>query len=136
MSVILHVSDLHFGPPHLAHVAEALLKAAHRHQPDLIVVSGDFTQHATPEQFLEAQHFLGRLPDVPQVVTPGNHDVPQLPRWKQLFSPFARYQQFIREELNYSILHQDLAVVSLNTTSWFGSWLMGRRGSVPTVACA
>lgn len=126
MTRILHVSDLHFGPPFLPTVAESLLRSAQELEPDVIVASGDFTQNATVEEFTQAQQYLSRLPDVPLAVTPGNHDVPQLPRWGYLRSPFFLYQQFIRPELDFHLLHQDLAIVSLNSTGWFGSWFQGR----------
>ena len=72
---ILHVSDLHFGPPYLPRVGEALIDIAASIAPDVVVVSGDLTQRAKPEQFEEAARFIGRLPDVPRIVVPGNHDV-------------------------------------------------------------
>ena len=41
---ILHVSDLHFGPPYLNEVGEEALRSAHQLNPDVVVVSGDLTQ--------------------------------------------------------------------------------------------
>jgi 3',5'-cyclic AMP phosphodiesterase CpdA len=76
MLTILHISDLHFGPPYVPAVGAALLRAAPRMQADLIVASGDFTQRAKPEQFAQARAFLDQLPKLPRVVVPGNHDVP------------------------------------------------------------
>ncbi|MCP4512721.1 MAG: 3',5'-cyclic-nucleotide phosphodiesterase, partial [Fuerstiella sp.] len=73
---ILHLSDLHFGPPFVAEVGQAVLRIAHRLNIDAIVVSGDFTQRAKEEQFQAAREFLDRLPDVPRLYVPGNHDVP------------------------------------------------------------
>src|SRR5690606_40715703 len=60
----------------LPEVGEALQRFARELEPDVIVASGDFTQRAREEQFREAREFLDRLPAVPLVVTPGNHDVP------------------------------------------------------------
>ncbi len=102
MTTIMHISDLHFGPPFLPHVAEALQAAAARLQPDVLVASGDFTQQCRREQFAAARDFLQQLlPDVPKVVTPGNHDVPPWPailwQWPR---PFALYRQYIRPELS------------------------------------
>jgi predicted MPP superfamily phosphohydrolase len=48
---LLHVSDLHFGPPFVEHVGEALLRAAQELPADVIVASGDFTQRARREQY-------------------------------------------------------------------------------------
>ena len=57
---ILHVSDLHFGPPFVHEVADQVLKSAWEIAPDTIVVSGDLTQRARREQFLAAREFLLR----------------------------------------------------------------------------
>ncbi|MCA9205576.1 MAG: metallophosphoesterase, partial [Planctomycetales bacterium] len=73
---ILHISDLHFGPPYVPRVGEALLREAALVRADVIVASGDFTQRAKPEQFAAARKFLDSLPAAPVVVVPGNHDVP------------------------------------------------------------
>ena len=73
---LLHISDLHFGPPFVPKVGETLLQKAAELHPDIVVISGDFTQRAKPEQFQAARDFLGRLPRVPHIVVPGNHDVP------------------------------------------------------------
>ncbi len=126
MATILHISDLHFGPPFLPRVAAAVQKAAERLQPDILVASGDFTQQCTRNQFAAARDYLRRLPDIPQVVTVGNHDVPPWPSilWR-LPSAFALYREYIRRDLNYHILHQDVAIVSLNSTSVLGSMTNG-----------
>ncbi len=129
MLSLLHVSDLHFGPPYLPRVGEALLRSAHELAPDLVVASGDFTQTAQPEQFAEAHAYLEKMPRVPVVVTPGNHDVPAFPRF--LFTPpFALYQKYMHPDLNYVIRHEaeggKVCVVSLNSTRWAGSLLNGR----------
>jgi len=73
---ILHISDLHFGPPFVPAVAEALLQTIPSLAPDAIVASGDLTQRAKREQFEECRQFFDRLPDIPLLVIPGNHDVP------------------------------------------------------------
>ena len=62
---ILHLSDLHFGPPFIPEVGEAVLRIAPKLNVNAIVVSGDFTQRAKQEQFENAREFLSRLPNVP-----------------------------------------------------------------------
>ena len=74
MRTLVHLSDLHFGRTDPA-VIEPLLASVHAQRPDCVVVSGDLTQRAKPDEFRQARAFLGRLPE-PQVVVPGNHDVP------------------------------------------------------------
>ena len=63
---LLHISDLHFGPPYVTHVGQALLEAAPQLKPDAVVVSGDLTQRATETQFQDARAFIDQLPDVPR----------------------------------------------------------------------
>ncbi|MCP3904645.1 MAG: 3',5'-cyclic-nucleotide phosphodiesterase [Planctomycetes bacterium] len=117
MLTLLHVSDLHFGPPYLPVVGEALLEVAQTLNADVIVASGDFTQRAKRQQFADARRFLDRLPDVPRVVVPGNHDV-ALWRVVERFSrPFDLYREHLGADLD-GVLHLDGAVIVwLNSTS-------------------
>ncbi len=117
MITILHVSDLHFGPPYLPNVGEALLQAAHAVDPDIVVASGDFTQRAKEEQFMEARAFLNRMPAVPTVVVPGNHDVPLYRVAERIFNPYKHYRAHISEELDHVVSTDDALIVALNSTS-------------------
>lgn len=117
MITILHVSDLHFGPPFLPEVGEALLLAAQAVDPDIVVASGDFTQRAKEEQFIQARAYLDRMPQVPTVVVPGNHDVPLYRIGERLFSPYKYYRKHIAEELDHVVRTDDAVIVALNSTS-------------------
>ena len=117
MLTILHVSDLHFGPPYQEEVGEALLRFAHDLEPDLIVASGDFTQRAREEQFMAARAYLDRLPDAPLVTTPGNHDVPLYRVSERLFRPLELYQRHISPDLDTVTRLPEAVVVSLNSTA-------------------
>ncbi len=114
---ILHVSDLHFGPPLVQEVADEAIQIANRLQPDAIVVSGDLTQRAKREQFLAAKEFLDCLPQVPTLVIPGNHDVPLYRVAARLGDPHRYYREIISEDLN-PVLRLDSAVlVGLDSTA-------------------
>jgi predicted MPP superfamily phosphohydrolase len=117
MLKLLHISDLHFGPPFLPAVAEAVLRAADELAPDIVVASGDFTQRAKRRQYADARAFLERLPAVPRVVVPGNHDVPLYRVFERLFRPYANYRQYISDELETVLARDDAVIVALNTTS-------------------
>lgn len=117
MLTILHVSDLHFGPPYLPHVGEALLRIAPTLQPDVIVISGDFTQRAKRSQFAEAQAFLKRLPPAPQVVVPGNHDVPLYRVFERMFRPLELYREYINSALDHVVTINGAVIVALNSTA-------------------
>ncbi len=117
MLTILHASDVHFGPPYLPAAGEALLRAADELDPDVIVVSGDFSQRARREQFASARAFLDRLPERPLVVVPGNHDVPLYRVFERIFSPYRNYREYISADLD-SVLRVDGATfVALNSTA-------------------
>jgi 3',5'-cyclic AMP phosphodiesterase CpdA len=126
MVTLLHISDLHFGPYYVPHVGEALLEAAQALKPNVIIASGDFTQRAKLEQFAAAREYLDRLPPVPLVVCPGNHDVPLYRIWERLTRPHDNYRQYISGELN-SVLRIDGAViVSLDSTAPWTAITNGR----------
>src|SRR5262249_26271474 len=117
LPTILHVSDLHFGPVWHAGAADAVLQTAHDCAPDAIVVSGDLTMRAKPAQFAAAGEFLRRLPSAPQIVVPGNHDVPLYRVVERLLRPYAGYRKHISRNLDEVHRLPGLTVVSLNTTS-------------------
>jgi 3',5'-cyclic AMP phosphodiesterase CpdA len=114
---IVHASDIHLGAPYLPEVAEAFLHAAADANPDLVVVSGDLTQRAKVQEFKDARAFLGRLPEVPVVVTPGNHDVPLYRIWERLIAPHRNYREFISDELNTVTRVPGATVVSLDSSA-------------------
>lgn len=113
MRTILHLSDLHFGrtDPDLV---EPLLQAARAIAPDLVVVSGDLTQRARRGQFLEARLFLDRLPG-PQLVVPGNHDIPLDRVLTRLVAPLRDYRRWIDAELEPAYVDDELAVYGLSS---------------------
>ena len=97
---ILHVSDVHFGKPHLPAVRDAVVRFAHDARPDAVVVSGDLTQRAKRGEFRAARAFLDVLEPYPVIVTAGNHDVPLYRFWERLFAPYRNYRAIIGPELD------------------------------------
>ena len=100
MLTILQGSDLHFGKPHLARVAAAFHEAVLRAEPDVIVLAGDFTQRAKVREYRQARECLDTLPDVPVVVTPGNHDVPLYRVHERIMHPLRNYRMYISSDLD------------------------------------
>ncbi len=100
MARLIHLSDLHFGA-HDARLVEAVEQRVHEEKPDLVVISGDFTQRARTEQFKQACEFLERLREAGHDVlaVPGNHDVPLYDVLRRFLSPLTRYKRFIDDEL-------------------------------------
>jgi 3',5'-cyclic AMP phosphodiesterase CpdA len=128
MLTLLHASDLHFGKHFDPDAARALRESVDSIAPDLIALSGDFTQRAKTGEFKQAQAFLLDLPDIPTVVTPGNHDVPLYRIWERLFSPLRNYREYIASELDAVLSVPGATVVSLNSTSPHGAIVNGTIG--------
>src|ERR1700756_779374 len=116
MPRIVHLSDLHFGA-HDERLVQAVEAQVDELTPDLVVISGDFTQRARTEQFRDACEFLGRLRErgVDVLGVPGNHDVPLYDVLRRFLSPLARYRRFIDESLCPFVELPGLAVLGINT---------------------
>jgi len=129
MRTIAHISDLHFGridPPVVEGLARDL---AEREPPSLLVCSGDFTQRARGGQYAESARFMRRLPG-PQLVVPGNHDIPLYNLVRRFFFPLTRYTRHITHDLRPVHQDEELLVVGINsarafTWRWKGFWKDG-----------
>lgn len=126
MRTILHISDVHFGPPHLPHVAAGVLDFVEQKRPSLVVLSGDLTQRARPEQFRQAREFVDRIP-VPTLVVPGNHDVPLYRWWERAFNPYGAYRKHFSPELEPVFRDEEMLVVGVNTAH---GWTL-KDGRIP-----
>lgn len=113
--VLMHVSDLHAGWPFNPDLAAMVAREAHALQPDLLVVSGDLVQRADFKiQWQVITSYLNQLPE-PQLIIPGNHDVPLYNVFNRLFRPYSRYQRYISPDLNPVFELPGLAVVGGTT---------------------
>lgn len=117
MVTLLHISDLHFGPAYVERVGAALLDIVPELKPDAIVVSGDLTQRAKAQQFIDARAFLDRMLAVPRLVIPGNHDVPLYRITERLTNPLGLYRKYICEELDQVLRIEGAVLVGLNSTA-------------------
>jgi 3',5'-cyclic AMP phosphodiesterase CpdA len=113
MRTLAHLSDLHFGRTDPA-LIEPLVATLAALAPHVVVVSGDLTQRARAAEFKEARAFLDRLPK-PQIVVPGNHDVPLYRVWERFFSPLGKYRRLIADDLEPSFVDDEIAVIGINT---------------------
>ncbi len=113
MPVIVHLSDIHFGAQ-LDELAGSLVADIWDHHPDLVVVSGDLTQRARRNQFIEARAFLDSLPG-PVLTVMGNHDVPLFDLPRRLISPTGRYQKYVTPTLDPIIDLPGLVAVGLDS---------------------
>ncbi len=113
MKTIAHISDIHFGDADPG-VVERLVEKILELSPDLLVVSGDLTQRARSKQFEQARAFLARLPQ-PQIIVPGNHDVPLYNVFDRFVNPLTKYKKYITDDLTPEFVDDELAVFGINT---------------------
>jgi 3',5'-cyclic AMP phosphodiesterase CpdA len=113
MRTLVHLSDIHFGRVDYA-IVDAVIKKINEISPNLVIVSGDLTQRARSAQFQQARAFLDSLPK-PQIVVPGNHDIPMHNVFARFFSPLEKYKKYITEDLNPFYADEEIAVLGINT---------------------
>lgn len=129
MTVIAHLSDLHFGaedPPVVAALAEDVARA----RPDLVAVSGDLTQRARHREFNAAAQFLRALP-APVLAVPGNHDLTPHDILERFADPWGRWRCHVGPETEPAWMDGQVAVVGLNTArrgGFYFNWARGRVG--------
>jgi 3',5'-cyclic AMP phosphodiesterase CpdA len=125
-----HISDLHFGridPP----VMEGLVADLHADPPSLLVMSGDFTQRARAGQYRKAMAFMARLPQ-PQILVPGNHDIPLFDVVSRFFMPLRNYHKYVSRDMLPVWKDEELFVIGINTARSFTAALKGfwKDGSI------
>ncbi|WP_449473458.1 metallophosphoesterase family protein [Sphingobium chungangianum] len=116
MARIAHLSDIHFGAndPKIVSATGAWLEHS---QPDLVIISGDFTQRARIDQFRAASAWLNRLraAGMRLLVIPGNHDVPLYDVVRRFAAPLDRYKRYISNELCPWYEDEKVAILGINT---------------------
>jgi 3',5'-cyclic AMP phosphodiesterase CpdA len=113
MRKLVHLSDIHFGRLDVA-VLPVVRDAIQAIGPDVTIVSGDLTQRARTEEFEQARDFLASLP-TPQIVVPGNHDVPLHNVYARFHVPLNQYRRFITEDLEPFHSDDEIAILGINT---------------------
>ena len=125
---LVHISDLHFGavsPDMPAFLRDAVIAA----EPEVVVVSGDLTQNGRVREFEEARTFLDSIP-LPQLVVPGNHDVPRWwVIWERFRRPWRHYRRLVQEDLEPVWTSPGLFIMGTNSAriaGWHLDWSRGR----------
>jgi 3',5'-cyclic AMP phosphodiesterase CpdA len=116
MATIAHLSDIHFGANDQK-IVDACEGWLLQHRPDLVILSGDFTQRARVEQFKAASAWLNKLrADGFKLLTvPGNHDIPLYDVARRFARPLERYKRYISNDLCPWFENDQLAVLGINT---------------------
>lgn len=115
MTVLLHVSDPHFGTER-PWVVDALLRLATEVQPEVLILSGDITQRARRGQFARARAFVDAMAPAATVAVPGNHDIPLFNVFARVFAPYQNYSRCFGRNLEPVVDRPDVLVVAVNTT--------------------
>src|SRR6476659_2423357 len=113
MRTIVHLSDLHFGRANPS-LNDPLISIVGKIGPDVVAVSGDLTQRARSHQFQQARSFLDTLPK-PQIVVPGNHDVPLYNVFARFLEPLTKYKRYITDDLQPAYEDEEVVIVGVNT---------------------
>lgn len=115
MSLVLHLSDTHFGVER-GEVVLALLKLADEQRPDVAVLSGDVTQRGRREEFAAARRFIDALTARRKLVLPGNHDIPLFDLGRRLFAPYWNHRRAFGPELEPEHEDEQLLILGIRTT--------------------
>ena len=113
MRTIVHLSDLHFGRVNPG-LLDPLIRSVSEVKPNLIAVSGDLTQRARSYQFKQARSFLDALPK-PQIVVPGNHDIPLHNVFARFLEPLTKYRRYITDDLQPTYEDGEMVIIGVNT---------------------
>lgn len=126
MTLLFHISDLHFGledPAALAWFADCVT----RERPAAVLITGDLTMRARRREFAAACTWISAL-DVPVTVEVGNHDLPYFNLVERFFDPYRRIRG-IRSLVERELDLPGVAIVPLKTTAraqWRLDWSKGR----------
>jgi len=115
MTVILHLSDTHFGTEE-APVIAALQQLVRQEKPSAVILSGDITQRARRAQFTAARAFCDSLHVDHLLTLPGNHDIPLYNVAARLFAPYRGYARVFGHNLEPELEFADVLVIGVNTT--------------------
>jgi 3',5'-cyclic AMP phosphodiesterase CpdA len=127
VTLIAHISDLHFGAEDAAAVA-ALTAELVVLQPALVAISGDLTMGARQSEFRAARAFIDGL-RLPVLAVPGNHDITPYHLLERFIDPYSRWRRSIGPDIEPSWHDDDVAVFGLNTARRLGlhwDWSRGR----------
>ena len=129
VTVLFHVSDLHFGTEDRAALAWFAAEVAAA-RPDLVLVTGDLTAAARQSEFASASDWLAGL-EAPVRLEPGNHDLPVYRPLLRLLDPYRRLRRLMdRHHRPLDLPH--VTLVSLKTTTRVQlrrNWSLGSVGS-------
>lgn len=113
---LIHLSDLHFGKTNdtVIQIFSDFVKNSPE-KIDGILVTGDLTQRARSQQFIDAVRFIGGFKFPIVVAVPGNHDVPLYNLFLRIFKPYAKYNKFVSMASTY--FDQKVCIYGMRTVN-------------------
>lgn len=115
MSLLLQVSDTHFGTERTG-VVEDLVALCAARKPDVLVLSGDITQRARRGQYEAAARFWERMRAPARLVIPGNHDIALFDVFSRIFHPYRLQRRWFGQDLEPVVDTPAMLVQGVNTT--------------------
>ena len=125
MSLLFHVSDLHFGTEDRT-ALDWFAGAVAAELPDLVIVTGDLTAAARRREYEAAAAWLAGL-GVPVAAEPGNHDLPVYDPVARMAAPYRRFERLLAAIQAPRAL-PGVTLVPLRTTArmqWRRNWSLG-----------
>ena len=117
MARIAHLSDLHFGEERFALVPRLIEQLCYL-APDMVVITGDLTQHSRVDEYEEACRFITALP-MPVLAVPGNRDLSPWNIPRRLMWRFKRWTDYINPDITPVLDIKGVRVVGMNSTDPF-----------------
>jgi 3',5'-cyclic AMP phosphodiesterase CpdA len=122
---LFHISDLHFGLED-RRALDWVMQAVRDEAPDGVIITGDFTMRARPQEFAAAAQWIAAL-GVPVRIDPGNHDLPYFNPLERFTDPYRRFRR-LEAAIAQPLVLDGLAIVRLATTAaaqWRLNWSRG-----------
>lgn len=116
MKKIIQLSDLHFGTEREGIIAPLFQDIAEQ-RPDIIVISGDFTQRARHREYAAARDFISKLNIKTIINVPGNHDIALYNLIERFGYPLRKYKKYITSELFPSYEDNHIAILGVNSAT-------------------
>ena len=111
MRTVVHLSDLHFGRVDSGSCRRCCRRSGPSRGCDRGIRD---SRSARRSQFVQARAFLQQLP-FPQLIVPGNHDIPLFNLPARLLNPLAGYRRYITSDLMPVFADEEMLVVGLNS---------------------
>lgn len=96
---------------------DLVIQDIHAHNPDLVLISGDLTNLALPEEFKQAAEWLHQLPFQKIRIVPGNHDCLVQTQWHDTHAYWTSWTKAYGKDDYPTITKTDTtAIIGISTS--------------------